>query len=113
MYHRGVETAYSLQSTPRPISSSIPSLVSNSKFSNIKVVPTLAGIAQWIEDRPTNQRATSWIPSLGHTAWVAAQVTSRAYVRGNYTLMFLPFSSSSINLKKKKKKKHLVPDSLN
>ena len=31
-----------------------------------KPVLTLAGVAQWIECRPANQRVASSIPSLGH-----------------------------------------------
>ena len=35
----------------------------------------LAGVAQWIEHQPANQRVAGLIPSQG-TAWVASQVPS-------------------------------------
>ena len=48
----------------------------------------LAGVAQWIDHRPANQRVAGSIASQGH-AWVAGPVPSRGYTRGNHTLMFL------------------------
>ena len=30
------------------------------------IVIALAGVAQWIEHGPVNQRAAGWIPRLGH-----------------------------------------------
>ena len=30
-----------------------------------KVLPALAGVAEWIEYRPVNQKVASWIPSWG------------------------------------------------
>ena len=53
----------------------------------------LAGVAQWIECKPVNQRATGSIPFRAH-AWVVGQVPSRGHARGNHTLMFLSFSFS-------------------
>ena len=53
----------------------------------------LAGMAQWIEHRPANQRVAGSIPS-GGTLWVVGQVPSRGHVRGNHTLMFLSLSPS-------------------
>ena len=41
-----------------------------------KITKALAGVAQWTECQPANQR-------------VAGQVTSWGHVRGNHTLMFL------------------------
>ena len=53
----------------------------------------LAGMAQWIEDRPVNQRVTGLIPSQG-TCLGVGQVPSRGCVKGNHILMFLPLSFS-------------------
>ena len=53
----------------------------------------LAGMAQWIERWPANQRVTSWFPVGAHT-WVAGQVPCRGHVRGNHTLMFPSLSPS-------------------
>ena len=33
----------------------------------------LAGIAQWIEHQPVNQRVTGWIPSLEHMPGLRAK----------------------------------------
>ena len=70
----------------------------------------LAGVAQWTEHQPANQRVTGWIPSLQAGAWVVGQVPSRGRVRGNHALMFLSLSfslpsplSKTKNLYKKKK----------
>ena len=52
---------------------------------------TLAGVAQWIECQPANQRVTGSIPSRAH-AWVAGWVPSRGCARGNHTLIFLSLS---------------------
>ena len=43
---------------------------------HLKRKPALAGVAQWIECWPVNQRVTGSIPSQG-TYWVASQVPSR------------------------------------
>ena len=55
----------------------------------------LAGVAQWIECQPANQRVAGLIPSQAH-AWVVGQVPtvggaplSRGCSRGKHTLMFL------------------------
>ena len=55
--------------------------------------PALAGVAQWIECWPANQRALVQFPVRAH-AWVAGQVSSWGRMRGNYTLMFLSLSFS-------------------
>ena len=55
----------------------------------------LAGVAQWTEYRPVNQRVIGLIPSQGAHAWVAGQVPSRARLRDNHTLMFLSLSFPS------------------
>ena len=53
----------------------------------------LAGVAQWIECQPANQRVAGLIPSQAH-AWVVGQVPNGGHVRGNHTLMFLSLSFS-------------------
>ena len=59
-------------------------------------IPALAGVAQWIERQPMNQRVTSLIPSRGQ-----GQVPSRGHMRGKHTSMFLslpsPLSKNKIN----------------
>ena len=47
-----------------------------------KETHALAGVAQWTECRPVNQKVTSSIPSQG-ICWVAGQVPSWGHVRGN------------------------------
>ena len=42
-------------------------------FHNKKVLLALAGVAQWIECQPVNQRDTGWIPSLGHMPGLQAR----------------------------------------
>ena len=54
----------------------------------------LAGVAQWIECRPANQRVTGSIPH----SWVAGQVPSGGHARGNHTLMCPSLSFSSLPL---------------
>ena len=71
----------------------------------------LAGMAQWIEHRPANQRVTGQFPVRAH-AWVAGQGPSKGCARGNHTLMFLslsfslssPLSKINQSIKSKKKK---------
>ena len=53
----------------------------------------LAGVAQWNERRPANQRVAIRFPVRAH-AWVAGQVPSKGRTRGNHTLMFLSVSLS-------------------
>ena len=55
--------------------------------------PALAGVSQWIEHRPVNQRVTGWIPSQG-TCLGCSQVSSKGHLRGNHTLVFLSLSFS-------------------
>ena len=64
----------------------------------INKVLALAGVAQWIEHGPTNQRVTVQFPVRAH-AWVAAQVPSRGRTRGNHALMFLSLSPLPLSLK--------------
>ena len=52
----------------------------------------LAGVAQWIEREPVNERVAGSIPSQG-TCLVVGQVPSWGCVRGNHTLMFLSLPS--------------------
>ena len=53
----------------------------------------LAGVAQWIECWPANQKVAGLIPSQG-TCLCFGQVPSRRQVRGNHILMFLFLSFS-------------------
>ena len=75
----------------------------------------LAGMAQWIEHRPANQRVTGQFPVRAH-AWVAGQGPSKGCARGNHTLMFLSLSFSlsshlsKINQSIKSKKKKNLED---
>ena len=48
----------------------------------------LAGVAQWIECQPVNQRVAGLIPSQG-TCLRVGQVPSGGRKRGSHTLMFL------------------------
>ena len=50
----------------------------------------LAGMSQWTECQPANQRVAGSIPSQGN-AWVAGQVPSWGRARGNHTDVSLPF----------------------
>ena len=60
----------------------------------------LAGVAQWIECQPVNQKVTGLIPIRAH-AWAAGQVPSGGHERHNHTLMF-PSLSPSLPLSKNK-----------
>ena len=51
----------------------------------------LAGVAQWTEHRPVNQRVAG---SIRAHAWVVGQVPNRGLAKGNHTLMFLSLSFS-------------------
>ena len=53
----------------------------------------LAGVAQWIEYQPVNQRVAGSIPSHTH-AWVAGQIPGGGHLNGNHTLVFLSLSVS-------------------
>ena len=57
----------------------------------------LAGVAQWIEHRLWTKGSPVRSPVRAH-AWVAGQVPSGGYVRGNQTLMFLSLSFSLSSL---------------
>ena len=54
----------------------------------MKILSTLASVAQWIECRPANQRALAQFPVRAH-AWVPGWVPSCVCTRDNHTLMFL------------------------
>ena len=54
-------------------------------YSSLKAITALAGVAQWIECWPENQRVASLIPSQG-TCLSAGQVPSEGHVKGNHTL---------------------------
>ena len=58
----------------------------------------LAGMAQWIECQPANQRVTGSIPSLEHIPGFGPG-PSGGHARGNHTLMFLSLSFSFPSLK--------------
>ena len=60
-----------------------------------KDLGALAGVAQWTECQPVNQRVTSSIPVRAQ-AWVAGQVSYWGCVRGNQT-MFLSLSFSLLS----------------
>ena len=49
----------------------------------------LAGVAQWIECRPVNQRVTGSIPSQG-TCLGCRHIPSRGRAKGNHTDVSLP-----------------------
>ena len=67
----------------------------------------LAGVAQWIECQPANQRVTSSIPSQG-TCLGCRAGSQWGLVRGNHTLMFLSLSPSlPLSLKINLFKKHI------
>ena len=56
----------------------------------------LAGVAQWIEYRPANQKVPAWLPARVH-AWVVGEVHSWGHVRGSHATdvsfpLFLPLS---------------------
>ena len=62
--------------------------------------PVLAGVAQWIERQPENQRVTNLILSQGTClGFRPCQVSSRGRARGNHTLMFLSSPSLPLCLK--------------
>ena len=69
---------------------------SSQKHFKKKVILTLAGVAQWIECQPVNQRVPDSIP-VRTQACVACRVPSRARARDNHSLMllFLSFSLPS------------------
>ena len=59
----------------------------------IKCIFFLAGVVQWIERGPANQRSPVGF-SVRAQAWVVGQVPSSGCVGGNHTLMILSFSFS-------------------
>ena len=52
----------------------------------------LAGVAQWIEHWPTNQRVAGSIPGQSTCLGLQARSPVGEHMRGNYTLMFLSLS---------------------
>ena len=54
----------------------------------------LAGVAQWTQCPPANQRVPSSIPSLEHMPGLLAGSPVGGCARGNCTLMFLSLSFS-------------------
>ena len=66
-----------------------------------------AGVAQWIECQPANQRVAGSIPGRAH-AWVVGQVPSKGLTRSNHTLMFLSVSFSLLSPLSKNKFKKLL-----
>ena len=62
---------------------------------NIKYV-AMAGVAQWIDHWPVNQRVSVQFPVRTY-AWVVGQVPGRECARGNHTLMFLSLSPSLLS----------------
>ena len=52
----------------------------------------LAGVAQWIECWPVNQKGLRFNSQSRARAWVVGQVLCRGCSRGNHTLMFLSLS---------------------
>ena len=64
-----------------------------------------AGVAQWTECQPVNQRIAGSIPSQGICLGWRSGPLHEGRARGNYTLMFLSLSfsfPSPLSLKKKK-----------
>ena len=58
----------------------------------------LAGVAQWIECQPVNQRVTGSIPSLGHMPGLQARSTVEGVRKATHIDVSLPpFSSLKIN----------------
>ena len=77
----------------------------------------MAGVSQWIECWPENQRVAGSIPSQAH-AWIASQVPGGRCMRGNHTLMFLFLSfclpsplSKNKEIKSLKKQKFSIHNS--
>ena len=62
----------------------------------------LAGVAQWTECWPVNQRVTGSIPSQG-TCLISGQFLSRGCTRGTHTLMFVSLSFSLLSSLSKNK----------
>ena len=61
-----------------------------SRCSRFKAHGALAGVTQWTECRPVNQRVMGLIPSQGTCLGCGpGQARSRGHERGNYSLMFL------------------------
>ena len=53
-----------------------------------KYISAMAGVAQWIEHQPANQRVTGLISSQG-TCLGCGKVPGWGHERGNHTLRFL------------------------
>ena len=71
----------------------LASLKSAGQARRLKTQGALAGVAQWIERPPSNQRVAGSIPSQG-TCLGCRPGPSEGHMRGNHTLMFLSFSFS-------------------
>ena len=64
-------------------------------FGKIELYIALAGVAQWIEGQPANQRVAGSIPSQGTCLGCRPGWTpSWGWARGDHTLMFLSLSLS-------------------
>ena len=63
---------------------------------------TLAGVAQWIECRPANQRVAGSIPSLGHMPGLQARSPVGVHERQLYTDVSLPLCLPPFPLSKNK-----------
>ena len=61
-------------------------------YNKMHVITALAGVAQWIECPPANQRLLVEFLVRAH-AWVAGYVPSAGSTTGTYILMFLSLPS--------------------
>ena len=67
------------------------------------VVIALAGVAQWTEHQPVNQRVTGSIPSQGTCLGCRpGRAPSRGCMRGNHTDVSLPLFLLPFQINKKK-----------
>ena len=62
----------------------------------------LAGVAQWIECQPVNQKVTGSIPSLGHMPGLQARSPVGGAQEVTMNWCFFPFLSASPPLSKNK-----------
>ena len=68
---------------------------------NIKMAIALAGVAQWIECQPVNQRVAGLIPDLGHMSGFWARSPVGAMREATPHGYFSPSLSSPLPLSKK------------